>query len=63
MTAYIYRNNILQKTEHIHGDKRPYGKGKERLQMLFKELQNLQWKDGNIYYIELKQKDYERQFN
>jgi hypothetical protein len=60
MIAYIYRNNELQKTEHIHGDKRPYGKGKERLRHLFKELQNLQWKDGNTYYIELKHTDYER---
>lgn len=55
MIAYIYRNNELQKTEHIHGHKRPCKIGLERLRMLFKELQNLQWKDGNTYYIELKQ--------
>jgi len=54
MKAYIYRNNELQRVEHIHGDTKPYGKGKEALKAIFKELKNIQGKDGNNYYVELK---------
>lgn len=55
MKAYIYKNNELQRTEYVHGELRPYGRGKEMLKMIFKELKNIQNRDGNNYYIELKQ--------
>lgn len=54
MKAYIYKDNQLEKIQHLNSHNVLTKKGKDRLKFILNNLQKLQQNNRGNYYVEIK---------
>lgn len=54
MKAYIYKDNELEKIQHLNSHNVLTKKGKDRLKFILNNLQKLQENNRGNYYVEIK---------